>query len=170
MATIAELFELIVLNLEYNDIRRVCLVSLFWCAVIHTSRKLQRVLHKLLTPTSVDPNPHFESGSVECLNALIPQETYAGQPILDLCEQLMESFLEEMRPETPREMLVDYYQRFKNKLFRYRSSCRHIRRTNGWPIGFKGIFCYICDCFHTHFRFENLHPLLAGVRYEQGWP
>ncbi|KAH4593503.1 hypothetical protein HBI55_075950 [Parastagonospora nodorum] len=163
LATIAELVELIILNLGYHDILRVCLVSRFWCAIIRNSQKLQRVLHKLPTPTGVDLNPHFEPGSVESRNSLVPQEVHAGQPILNLCKQLTEYFLEEMRPETSHAMLAECYKRYNNKRFRYRFSCRNIRRPDGWPGGFKEIFCYICECFHTQFKFENLHPLLAGL-------
>jgi hypothetical protein len=38
LATIAELVELIILNLGYHNMLRVCLVSPFWCAIIHNSQ------------------------------------------------------------------------------------------------------------------------------------
>jgi hypothetical protein len=131
LATIAELVELIILNLGYHNMLRVCLVFPLWCAIIHNSQKLQRILHKLPTPTSVDLNAHFESGSVESRNALVPQEVYAGQPILHLCEQLTDSFLEEVRPETSHDMLAECYKRYNTKRFWYRFSCRNIRRPDG---------------------------------------
>jgi len=166
VATVAELVELIILNLDYFDVLRAKGVSSFWRNVITNSPKLLRKMHKLpvLIDNGVDEDPHFAKPSVAAENALIQHDVDAGKPVVQEAKNAVKVHLQGIHKDMTAEALNTHKSRLSVLSFRYRLGCRGIRtRRNGWPAGYRETYCKICNSFHTKFRFQNIHPLLRSL-------
>jgi len=166
VAAIAELVEIIVLSLDYFDILRAKDVSSFWRNVITNSPKLLRRMHKMpvLIEDADNEDPHFESPSLAAENALIQHDVDAGKPVVREAKNAVKVHLEGMYKNMTKEAINTHKYRLSLLWFRYRYGCRDTRfGGQGWPEGFREIYCHICNGFHTRLRFQNIHPLLRPL-------
>jgi hypothetical protein len=160
LATITELVELIVLELDFFDLLHAELTTTFWRNVIRNSRRVLQKLHKVPVECE-DDDPHFQEPTVAATNALIKHDVDVGKPVIAEGKIAVKTFLEGMRPGVDDEKRKQYIRRFDLLWWRYRYGCRFIQNHMvGWPAGYRETHCKICDGFHTKFRSENMHPLL----------
>lgn len=164
---VAELLENILLKLDTQGIATATGVCSFWKACIGGSRPLMRKLFKIATQVKDGDNPHFSALTEASRNAIIPRYNYQGQNLWNLVRSFEDTQLTNLHEVTGEYLKKDKYRKelriisepYWEAMYEIRAGFRGVRIPNGWPVGLRELHCDFCDCWHTSFQFENLHPL-----------
>jgi hypothetical protein len=157
---VAEILEIILLQLDHCDIIRAQGVCRFWRNCITGSRLLMTKIYKLATLYTEDDNPHFETITEQSLQKTIP--LYRNRNLWQLVRKIEDKHIRRFVSLTDQEWAIARHlrQTYESRMWRIRWGFQGIRFPNGWPEGLRELHCDLCDGWHTDFRFENLHPLL----------